>query len=107
VAVETVDIGRENGRGREGRKGERSRFLIYLLSLTTNVFKSKTAAGLTIQIGSFCFLDIIVSYKFPQNFLAKQMLSALASPIHKAADHLDNIPIFSYGTSPFKGSIVG
>jgi hypothetical protein len=54
VAVETVDIGRENGAGEGGEEGkERRRFLIYLLSLTTNVFGSKTAAGLTIQIGHF------------------------------------------------------
>jgi hypothetical protein len=35
------------------------------------------------------------------------MLLALASPIHKAVNHLDNIPIFSYETSPFKEVLWG
>jgi hypothetical protein len=56
--------GQEN-RAREGREGrkERWRFFIYLLRPATFLIKNNCVVNHTNQ--SFCFIDIIVLYRFP------------------------------------------
>jgi hypothetical protein len=74
VGVDAVDIRTgERGEGRQGGKGgrkERWRFFIYLLRPATFLIKNNCVVNHTNQ--SFCFIDIIVSYRFPRNFTANK-----------------------------------
>jgi hypothetical protein len=88
----------ERGGGKKEREGkkERWRFLIYLLRPATSWIKNNCGVNHTSQ--SFCFIDIIVSYRFPQNFTANKC--SQSSPrlciylLSQTADHLESIPIF-------------